>query len=29
MAVEEFNRLLKSDYDLAGALVKASGARIE
>jgi hypothetical protein len=29
MGVSEFNGLLKADYDQAGMLVKASGARIE
>lgn len=29
MGVDEFQRLLKADYDAAGVLVKASGARIE
>jgi len=29
MGVDEFQKLLKADYDAAGVLVKASGARIE
>ena len=29
MTVDAFQQLLKADYDAAGVLVKASGARIE
>jgi tripartite-type tricarboxylate transporter receptor subunit TctC len=29
MAADDFQKLLRADYDSAGALVKASGARIE
>ena len=29
MAPDEFQNLLRADYDAAGVLVKASGARIE
>jgi tripartite-type tricarboxylate transporter receptor subunit TctC len=29
MSTDEFQKLLRTDYDAAGALVKASGARIE
>jgi len=29
LSVDQFQKLLKDDYDSAGALVKASGARIE
>jgi tripartite-type tricarboxylate transporter receptor subunit TctC len=28
-SVDEFQKLLRADWDAAGALVKASGARIE
>ena len=29
MTVDELNRMLKADYEAAGALVKSTGARIE
>jgi hypothetical protein len=29
MSVDEFQKLLRADYEQAGVLVKASGARIE
>jgi tripartite-type tricarboxylate transporter receptor subunit TctC len=29
MSVDEFQKLLRADYESAGVLVKASGARIE
>jgi hypothetical protein len=29
MSADEFQKLLRADWDTAGAVVKASGARIE